>query len=470
MNKISFIIFNIFDWVMNRLEKIGGAKLLILFAIFFSTFFSNINFAKADTTDFDNTAYTVQRSTVSGTNWIQKMYNGKNNVSKIDLKFAGKNPEMTVVFYICSGDPSGNVNNDFNCNAGTSTILWESGSVTIASSTDNYTLTLPTPVGTTGNWYLSIAHPTFPIYMQIIVSNYSSCGVVGIGSEITLNGYPGNPGCSPFYFRTYLYRKTYYSNTILTDLSVTLLTPENNAKAGLYSPTFRGFYRDDGHLASDIVLVINNLTTGGSSTKAFSLASTTHSSTTKSFGTILDDVATPMGYSEKGTSTWTAYLKAGSVQISVAPRVNTFVIGDPAPIVTLSTTSVCKNDDLDSISGQFTCALKMAFAWLVYPSQDSIDSLKTSGQEIKESFPFTVYFQLTDTVSETISSTTLNTNGSIGIPMINKQGDIYVAPILSSSSLPNAVGATNANLIRNTISWLIWLALALLLFFEIKNL
>ena len=83
-------------------------------------------------------------------------------------------------------------------------------------------------------------------------------------------------------------------------------------------------------------------------------------------------------------------------------------------------------------------------------------------------FHLILIFSLTDTVSNTVASTTLNATGTIGVPMIDKNKNIYIAPFLSSSTLPNAIGQTNADLVRNTISWLIWLALAVGLFFEFK--
>jgi len=388
-----------------------------LFVLGCGFFFTGNNAMASDTSDFSNISGTVYRTTVSGENWIQKMYNGKNNVSKIDLRFTGKNPEMAVVFYICSGDPSGIVADDFNCSAGTSTILWESGPVTIASSTDSYSLTLPLPVATDGPWYLSIAHPTYPIYMGVNVANYSTCDLSGTGELITLNAYPGNPGCSPFYFRTYLNRQTYYNADISTDLTVELISPADDAQVGLYSPIFRGRYRDDGHLASDIVLVINNLTTGASSTQAFSLADVEHSSTTKTFGTFVDDVATPMGYSTQGTSTWTAYLRAGSVQISLAPPVNTFVIGTSTFVLdamipdalsvfgTSSRAMVCSDDEWNSTStylGMNFTVIKCSVFQTTFDVAQKVSAVPTSLAQgfigtLSNIFPLSLFVQIKTT-------------------------------------------------------------------------
>jgi hypothetical protein len=42
-------------------------------------------------------------------------------------------------------------------------------------------------------------------------------------------------------------------------------------------------------------------------------------------------------------------------------------------------------------------------------------------------------------------------------------------PVLSSSSLPNLIGGTNANLFRNSISWIIWILVAFLIFITFKK-
>lgn len=449
MNKISFIIFNIYDWIMRKLEKIGGMTLLLLFAFALS----------ANASELVANQQTVDTSTYSPIYGIaQNFISSTSNITAIEWSPHNALSNATTSLYLCQGIAT-TTSNSITCGSNTQLKYKQE----ILTGAGVHKMSFATTTLLTGqSYYFVIAiQAGFAVHQDNIsdaTSNYYSVSYGG-GMAKTYSGH--------------MYYKTYYDTAIvgLSDLQVSLITPANYATMGLYSPVFRGNFRDDGHTATDIVLTIYNAQLNSYNTKSFSLASTSIGVYAKTFGTIIDTVSTPMGYSQIGTSSWTAYLVNGSTTISNVPSANVFVIGTSTYVQNASFTedNVCATNDLSTISGQFACSLKLAMAWLVYPSQSSLDSLQVAGQDIKNSFPFSVYFQLTDVVQNTISSTTLNMNGSIGIPMINKSGDIYVAPFISSSTLPNAVGQTNAYLIRNTFSWLIWIFLAIFLFIEIKK-
>jgi hypothetical protein len=123
---------------------------------------------------------------------------------------------------------------------------------------------------------------------------------------------------------------------------------------------------------------------------------------------------------------------------------------------------------LDDLRYNTECGFKKFVYWAFTPTKAAQDGLIISYTNIKKLFPFNVYFNLTNTVTNSISTSTATT-GTFDIPFINKTGDFYMLPVLSSSSLPNLIGGTNANLFRNSISWIIWILVAFLIFIIFKK-
>lgn len=464
MNKISFILFNIYDWVMNRLEKIG--KISIFLLIFFVSQFLFVGNVKAVETV--GASFTGLGNYMGPMSWLSSPFIAEqSNITAFEFSSAnswstGKRWEV----FICQGD--------INITANTATDGCGGMPLVVKATTTT----------TAGAGIKKIYFATTTLYSG--VKYFYTIHVFKADGQFTANGQSTSTNINTYYepasddnyknlVNTYSiqpYFKTYYDNSItgLNDLEIVLDTPANNSQVGISSPFFSGKFRDDNHLATDIVLTIHNEDFNLDTVKSFSLASTTYNKRTKTFGAILiHDVGTPMNYGTLGTSTWTAYLTNATTVVGQANYANTFYIGTSTLIVEFNKENTCYKDDLSTLTGQFTCGLKLAFAWVIQPSQSSIDSVQTSWTAFKGSFPFNVYFQLTDTISSTISSTTLSNSGGIGIPMINANRDIYIEEFISSSSLSNAVGHDNADLIRDTISWLIWLVLGILLFFEIKK-
>lgn len=113
-----------------------------------------------------------------------------------------------------------------------------------------------------------------------------------------------------------------------------------------------------------------------------------------------------------------------------------------------------------------------AFCYLFIPTDYGLSVFQNNYDNLKQSFPFNTYFELTGAIQDAVSSTTMTTTNTIGIPFVKTtagHAQYYVAPVLSSSSLPNAISGTNANLVRNTLSYLFWLiagAIAVILFIK----
>ena len=119
--------------------------------------------------------------------------------------------------------------------------------------------------------------------------------------------------------------------------------------------------------------------------------------------------------------------------------------------------------------GDLLCGLKMFTIWGFTPSQTSLNSIGNSFDDIKATFPFTAFFQLTDAVIAGVGTSTPNMAGTLSIPFINHSGDYIMLPVLASSSLPNLIGQTNATLFRNSLKWILWALAAFMVFITFKK-
>lgn len=116
------------------------------------------------------------------------------------------------------------------------------------------------------------------------------------------------------------------------------------------------------------------------------------------------------------------------------------------------------------------CGFRQFVCWALVPTPPAQKYFYNSANQLKMSFPFNTYFGLTSIVNTALATST-NMNGTIGIPFIEtpeQGGDFYIMPVLSSSSMPNAIGQENTDLFRLTISYLIWIAVATIIILAIN--
>jgi hypothetical protein len=59
-------------------------------------------------------------------------------------------------------------------------------------------------------------------------------------------------------------------------------------------------------------------------------------------------------------------------------------------------------------------------------------------------------------------------SGGLGMPFIDTGGDFTILPIISSTTLPNAIGEANTGLFRSTIQWIMWLSVAILIYIQVR--
>lgn len=112
------------------------------------------------------------------------------------------------------------------------------------------------------------------------------------------------------------------------------------------------------------------------------------------------------------------------------------------------------------------------FCFLFYPTDYGLETFQTNYADLQNSFPFNTYFQITNAISAASTGMGANATNTIAMPMVRNvagHAEYYMQPVLSSSSMPNAIGGNAANIVRNTLSILIWLitgAIAVILFIK----
>jgi hypothetical protein len=136
----------------------------------------------------------------------------------------------------------------------------------------------------------------------------------------------------------------------------------------------------------------------------------------------------------------------------------------------LSVETVCDGIATSTIMGGIECGFKRVIYWAFYPSNNALLSLQSSITNLKASFPFSAFFDLTDTIDTAIATSTTNMAGTIDMPFINGSGDYIMLPVMASSSLSNLIGSTNATLFRNSLTWFLWACAGVLVFLTFKKL
>lgn len=103
--------------------------------------------------------------------------------------------------------------------------------------------------------------------------------------------------------------------------------------------------------------------------------------------------------------------------------------------------------------------------FFIRPNCSALDFFQSSYDNFKETPPFNIFYQFTDTIETAISSTTATTSATLGIPWVRNTdatNTIYMLPVISSSSLSNAIGSSNVSMIRLTLGWIFWIFGALI--------
>lgn len=128
---------------------------------------------------------------------------------------------------------------------------------------------------------------------------------------------------------------------------------------------------------------------------------------------------------------------------------------------------------IKNIPLSLSCTARYVLCFAVQPHEATQEYLDNSFLKIKNGFPFSTFFQLTDIVNEELATSTTCTSNILPMPMIRTVGtttEYFMISGLSSSSVSNAIGNTNATLFKNTLIWIIWGVVISIVFLLIFNL
>ena len=467
--RIKWWLFNVYDYFVTKFEKSKTKS--ILFPFIFVLVFSFGHFANATTTISIQTA--TGGSNVNSTPFSQQKL-GQSfkprhaNVVKIDLLYIpNKNFTGDARMYLCKGIASSTTfNSTYNCTASGNTFV--ASSSVLATAFSNVGTTVSFTFATTS---LNIGEDYYFSYWIDNVAGDKLWESYGYNnSNLYTDGYalPYNTG---------VYASTNY------DTYFTLWYDSGYSSLYLTSPTFgQRFYNTDvlisgtfsnyGLMYNQAIIkilnksnwtalndiVIDIATSTGTFSGNFSLADFPDGNY-RLYGNLVNTqtglMSTTSNKIDFVTGTTTIFTGAGDQKYQTGSL--------------LTTEQVCNGIDTTTFFGGVECGFKKVIAWSFTPNSGTIDNLKSSYTNLQGAFPFTVFFKLTNTISGAISSTTLSRNGTFDVVMINKQKQLITVPVLSSSSMPKLIGQINTDLIRNTISWFMWLAIAFLIFLQFKN-
>lgn len=232
--------------------------------------------------------------------------------------------------------------------------------------------------------------------------------------------------------------------------------------------------------------------TGATSTKSYILSKTiTIASSTNTVGRSLFTIANESWRISSSTrevyKITPTYFNIGTSEMTTgnptAQAVNWVAYDEQPPLPecvdkVFDGSTVCDIYDLEALTGQILCGFTygtgQTLFWLFNPSCSSLDYIISGYNNFKGAFPFNAYYDLVDALDVAINSVATSSTSTIGIPFIDKDATssnkFYILPVISSSSIDNAIGTENANVFRTTIGYLIWIIVAWIVYLIISKL
>ena len=125
--------------------------------------------------------------------------------------------------------------------------------------------------------------------------------------------------------------------------------------------------------------------------------------------------------------------------------------------------------DYSDFGSHFVCAMTRAsvitVAFFVQPNCSALNYFQDGFNNFQQTPPFNIFYQFTDTIESALASTTVQSTTTFAVPFVHNIGatnTIYMLPVISSSSVSNAIGTSNVSAIRVGVSYFIWLLGALI--------
>jgi hypothetical protein len=189
-------------------------------------------------------------------------------------------------------------------------------------------------------------------------------------------------------------------------------------------------------------------------------------------GTISLATSTPVGINELCMKYWQQGLTDSifaTTTIIVAPATSTLCTMAQLPPKTswCDPVQVCAGEASSTNEFFFgiLCGTKLAFCWMFAPTPSALNFINNGFEEIKSVVPFSYYYNLSDSIMTGFATSSFaNASTTIGLPMYNENTkQYYIIPVLSTSSVSNLIGETNAAIFRQTQVYFIWAATAILI-------
>lgn len=435
--------------------KIFDFKILGLI-LFFSFF---IGLSAQATNQLDVIQYTSTGTNNYAHPWGQTWKPTQNNISGINAVFSNGTSNAIIDLYVCAGVPDyANIIATANCTASGNTLLYHGSNLSVSPQA-NYLYFSPVGATIGGDYY-------FSYYLISGTLDVPNGGGTPYADGHCFNEFGSCGATVSLVFATY-YDDEYVAPTGWTITGHYPLTGFAMASTSiqfitsLTKPSDKEGYMEIKLYPDNIITYANEIRypygrIGGTST------STRWTIQTEA---LID-----------GNYSWYASLSDYDTGITMATStLESFSVGvlgtlNFANPLGLTEEDICIGVATSTIMGSIECAFKKVAAWIIYPSQTSVANLYTAYQELRASFPFNAFFGLTDALQGAIATTTLTTTDNFSLPMITATGTFYMLPVVNSSTLANLIGQTNATLFRNSISWFLWLAVALMIFIQVRSL
>lgn len=139
----------------------------------------------------------------------------------------------------------------------------------------------------------------------------------------------------------------------------------------------------------------------------------------------------------------------------------------------------CNCDSVATSTGSFwddmrygvECGSRELFCWMFLEvDPDAIAHFKNKVKQLEQSFPLNTFFSITDAAQDAMSSTTLNSEGSLDAPFMDEDKNLTFVPVMTSSSMPNLIGEENNNYFRLIQMVFLWsVTAAFLIIFSIRK-
>jgi len=110
------------------------------------------------------------------------------------------------------------------------------------------------------------------------------------------------------------------------------------------------------------------------------------------------------------------------------------------------------------------CGMRQTACYIFAPTAKSKEYISKSVSALEGSFPFNMYFDFINKTSNVLSQEMENKADILSVPFINGEGDFIMLPVVSSSTMPNALGSS-FNTFKNGLQSLVWLIMGVLIAF-----